>query len=60
MPCEVSPYLTVYHIYTIEDLKNGGDALYGGQPIVHQEVFGDPPYGDFHPTFYEGDHRNHY
>ena len=60
MPCKVSLHLTVYHIYTIEDLKNVGGALCGGQPIVHQEVFGDPPYRDFYLAFYEGDHQNHY
>ena len=60
MPCEVSPHLTIYHIYAIEDPKNVKGALCGGQPIVHKEVSSNPTHGDFHPAFYECDHQNHY
>ena len=35
MPCKVGPHFSVYHIYAAEDLKNVGEALCGGKPIVH-------------------------
>ena len=60
MPCEVGPHLIVYHIYATEDPEYVGGALCGGQPIIHKEVSSNPTYGNFHPAFYEGDHRNHY
>ena len=60
MPCEIGPHFLVYHIYTPEDRKNVWGALGGSQPIVHHEVSSDPSHGDFHPAFYEGDHRNNY
>ena len=53
MSCEVGPYLTVCHIYAIEDPKDVGGALCGGQPIIHKEVSSNPAHRNFHPTFYE-------
>ena len=60
MPCEVGPHLIVYHIYATEDPEYVRGTLCEGQPIIHKEVSSNPTYGNFHPAFYEGDHRNHY
>ena len=60
MPCKVSPHFTVYHIYATKDLKNVGGALGRRQPIVYKEVSSNTTHGDFHSTFYKGDHWNHY